>query len=290
MQSKLSGRFRRATVFAAVLLLSNALWGLCAGAEVPRRVVSANLCADQLLLALGDPDQVVSLSPYAKNPQMSFLADEARPFPTNRGSGEDLVRLQADLVLVGPYDSRYTRQLLATQKMEFMVLEPWSRFEDGRAQIRELANRLGHPGRGDHLIDEIGRAFDEVKNLARVGDRPLSNLVLHRRGYVFHAGITGEMADLAGFRDAAPLLGVKGAGFVQLEKLVANRPDYLIVAGNPADAEDQGEALLIHPALLKLFPLDRRMVLPDRLTICGGPSTPTLIRQFADEIKAKVHR
>ena len=31
----------------------------------PKRIVSFNLCADQLLLALADPAQIAGLSPYA---------------------------------------------------------------------------------------------------------------------------------------------------------------------------------------------------------------------------------
>src|SRR5450631_2007243 len=80
-----------------------------AAAAAPQRVVSANLCGDQLLLALADPDQIASLSPFAGDPDLSFLAERARAFPHNRGSVEDIIRLEADLVLIGPYDGSYAR-------------------------------------------------------------------------------------------------------------------------------------------------------------------------------------
>ena len=259
-------------------------------AEVAHRVVSANLCADELLLALADPEQIISLSPFAADPEMSFLADKAKRHPSNRGVGEDLVRLQADLVLVGPYDNRYTRDLLAAQGLRFLSLAPWASFADGQEQIRDLADRLGHPERGEALVAEIIRALDSIRGAARTNGQSLTSLILHRRGYIFHAGITGEIVELAGFEDAAPSLGVGEAGFVKLERLISHRPDYLIVADNSDLAVDQGQALLTHPALTEFFPLERRLVLPDRLTICGGPSTLALVKAFAAEIAKKIPR
>ena len=279
----------RSILVGALLTLSNSYQDL-SWADAPKRVVSANLCADQLLLALADPAQIVSLSPFAGDPQMSFMAEAAKAFPVNRGAGEALIVLQADLVLVGPYDNRYTRDLLAARKTEFLVLAPWESIAGGIVQIRDLAARLRQSAKGERLIADIEQSLEMVRGIAANVPGGPRSLVLHRRGYVFHAGVTGEILALAGLHDAAPELGVKGGGFVPLERLLVGRPDFLIVAGNAADAEDQGEAVLLHPALLNFFPLERRLVVPDILTLCGGPSTPVLAERIAAEIRRKVLR
>ena len=75
--------------------------------------------------------------------------------------------------------------------------------------------------------------------------------------------------------------GVTG-GVVPLEKLIAAPPDYLLVSSLAPPAEDQGSSLLAHPALAARFPPERRIALPERLTVCGGPSAsgcPRLARQ-----------
>ncbi|MBX9740123.1 MAG: ABC transporter substrate-binding protein [Beijerinckiaceae bacterium] len=272
--------------------------GLCAAAllsrsgvsaaDAPRRVVSANLCSDQLLLALADRKQIASLSPYARDHAMSHLAALAAPYDLNRGSGEDLIRLDADLVLIGPYDSRYTRALLAKRNLRFESLQPWSSLEEGKKQIRFLANMLGHGGRGEALIAEIERARARLAGLAARQGRAPSVLVLHRRGYVFHAGVTGELLAAAGFTNAAERIGLSGAGFVSLEAILTAKPDFLLVSDIIDGAEDQGQAFLQHPALERLYPASKRLVAPDRLTLCGGPSTPDLIDRLAAEIRAKV--
>ena len=53
---------------------------LAAAAEPPRRIVSFNVCADQLVVALADPAQIAGLSPYAADPAVSTVAEKARDF------------------------------------------------------------------------------------------------------------------------------------------------------------------------------------------------------------------
>lgn len=278
---------RNVTLLA--MLIVAAFTGMSAAAQtIPRRVASINLCTDELLLALADPAQIASLSPYARDPALSYLAERATAFPQNRGSGENIVELDADLVLTGPFDSRYTRELLAAKGLGFEIVKPWPDFPRGEAELRALALRLGHPERGEALIAAIENALAKLHDAAGGLTPPRTSIVVQRRGYVFHAGLTAEVAEIAGLRDAAPEAGISKSGFVSLEALVAARPDYLIVSDADQRAEDEGQALLVHPALEALYPPDRRLVVPDRLTLCDGPSTPALIATLGSEIRAKV--
>src|SRR4029079_12353654 len=85
--------------------------GLLAGAAnaaaAPKRIVSFNLCADQLVVALADPEQIAGLSPYSADARLSVVAEQARAFPRLDWSAESTVALGPDLVLVGPNDRRH---------------------------------------------------------------------------------------------------------------------------------------------------------------------------------------
>ncbi len=52
-------------------------------AKPPARVVSINLCSDQLLLMLARPEQIASVSRLALEPNSSYMASEAGRFPIN---------------------------------------------------------------------------------------------------------------------------------------------------------------------------------------------------------------
>lgn len=271
------------------VFLSAAAWLGCGAAfaqQAPRRVVSANLCADQLLLALADPQEIVALSALASDSSLSPVVEAARRFPAIRGSGEEIVQLSADLALIGAYDTPFTRILLAEKGVPTFELAPWSSLAEGRAQIRALAARLGHADRGEALVTQIDAAAARAQGAAQ---RPASFLMLHRRGYAPGAhSVTSEIARIAGMADVAPALGVARGGFVSIENVVAARPDFLIVADLDATAPDQGKELLLHPALAALFPPDRRLVSSDPMTLCAGPATPAAIDALAAEIRAKL--
>jgi iron complex transport system substrate-binding protein len=260
-------------------------------------LVSANLCADQLVLALADRDQIRSLSPFADDAKISFLAARAKSLPTNSGAAEELIRLSADLVLVGRYDNRLTKEFLADRGRPIAIVDSWVGLSETKSEITALAMRFGTPERGVALVADINRAMRRIEaqgaerqtklNGAQRQNRP-SFLILHRRGYVLHAGLAADIAGRAGLRNAAADVGLSDSGFADIERIVTARPDYLIVAKVNDRPEDQGEALLEHPALRHLYPDARRLVVPDALTICPGPAIPALIDRLADEIAAKV--
>ena len=251
----------------------------------PQRVVSINLCADQLLVALAAPDQIAALSPLSRNPSLSFVADQAKTLPIHRGRAEDLVKVGADLVLLGPYDNRYLKSFITEKGVPTLTLGHWTSLAQGRAEIQKLAQALGQVERGEALIAAIDQALADNRAIAKPG---LKSVMLHRRGYVSGGdSISAEIAASLGLHDAAPELGLPQGGFVPLEALIKTKPDFIVVSDPRMKAEDQGTALLQHPALRSLYPARKRLVLPDRLTICGGPATPDLIQTFASELRAK---
>src|SRR5262245_13426043 len=71
-------RYRRISRRTLLALVGIALASSMAGAaDAPKRIASFNVCADQLVLALADPDQIVALSPNARDPAISVMTKEA---------------------------------------------------------------------------------------------------------------------------------------------------------------------------------------------------------------------
>ena len=68
--ARMTSRMPSPLCLAFVLVFS----GMARAADAPRRVASFNLCADQLVVALADPEQITGLSPYAANPGLSIVA------------------------------------------------------------------------------------------------------------------------------------------------------------------------------------------------------------------------
>jgi iron complex transport system substrate-binding protein len=239
-------------------------------ADSPHRVVSFNLCADQLVLALADPGQIAGLSPYAADANVSVMADKAQRYPRLDWQAESTIALGPDLVLIGDTDRPVTKHILRAQGMRLHEITLIDDLATARWQIEDVAAVLGHPERGATLIAEIDAAR---ARLAAVPRPPFSTaLLVNRGGYT-----AGARSLAAALLEAAGLKPPPGApagygGYVPLERLLVLHPDVIVLNSVPRDAQDQGSYSLLHPALRALYPPERRLVLPTRYTLCGGPA------------------
>ena len=251
-------------------------------AETPHRVVSFNLCADQLVVALADPQQIAALSPYAADPALSAVADAAKAFPRLDWRAEGMLTLDPDLVLVGTDDRTATQRLLRRFGFRFFEVQLVSDFATARRQIAEVAALLGHPQRGTALI----AALDAAEQRLAVAPRPSlkTALILDRDGYT--QGSDSLVAALIASAGLLPPAGAPGGygGFVPLEKVLMLKPDVLVLRDPPRTASDQGALFLMHPALTALYPPRRRIALPTRYSFCGGPALVAAVNYLADEL------
>lgn len=262
------------TILAGGLVLAL----FCHGARIaradapPRRVVSFNLCADQLLLALADPSQIAGLSPYAANPALSVMKDAAAGHRQTDWDAESVVNLAPDLVLAGP-SNRPTRAMLDAMGIRVVEVKLIGNLAEARAQAREVGALIGHPERGEKLARELEQA--EARLAAAAVKPPLTALVVQRGGYSEGpASLVAGMLTIAGLRPPANSpVGFGGfGGFVSMEQLLIDGPDVLVLQDPPRDAGDQGALFITHPALLARYGANRRIDLPSRYTLCGGPA------------------
>ncbi len=256
----------------------------------PLRVVSLNLCTDQLLQTLADPEQIAGLSPLARDPSLSILASDAALRPRLAPSSEALMLIQPDLVLMGPYDPPLIRARLQQSGITLLTLPAWTNLPEGIEQIRSLAKTLDQIQRGESLIAEIETALHKShrKNL----DRTRTVLEIERRLYSpGHTSLISTLLTEWKIPNLSDDFGLAQGGFLALEKLVLHKPDRLIISNGSErvldmqqpQSDDLGLALLRHPSL-KAATLEM-ISIPARLTLCGGPATPVLIEHLSDALQ-----
>jgi iron complex transport system substrate-binding protein len=250
--------------------------------DPPRRIVSFNICADQLAVTLADPGQIAGLSPYATDPTLSAVAQEARVFRRVPWHAESVLPLDPDLILVGPRDRSVTRRLLTTLGFRVVQIDFVSTIGGAREQIRAVADLFGQPERGEILLARL----DAARRRLASAPRPPSSTAL----LVSHGGYAEGPASLAaGLLAEAGLTPPAGApagigGFVALERLVTMRPDVLVLHDPVGEPRDQGSVYLTHPAVRTLYPPSRRIILPGRYTLCGGPGLIAGLDHLADAL------
>lgn len=248
------------------------------------RLASINMCTDQLLVSIADPDQIAGLGPYARDAVRAWAAGRAENLPIFSGFADELLVARPDIVLGGRFSRRATMDILKAQGFRVESFDPAVTFDQVREQIRRVGALTGHPDRAEAHILALDAAIEATR--AAFAETGLRVLPLQRRGWASgRNSLVTELLMLVGANNAAAELGLTFGAQVKLEQVVKLRPDALLVSSSAANAEDQGRALLLHPAIAELYPPEKRLVLPERLTVCGGPMLADALRVLAGEIR-----
>jgi len=243
-------------------------------AAVPARVVSINLCTDQLAMMLADPGQLVSVSHLAQEPQSSSMVDEARAYPMNRGQVEQVFLMRPDLVLAGTYTQIATVDLLRRLGVAVVQVPPATSLAEAVEQIRVVGRALGHAERGDALAD----AFAAEIAAARFQGDSRSAAFYYPNGYTTGAGtLANEVLELTGFANIGADAGVTGGGILPLERLVMAGPE-LIITSERYPGASRSEEILAHPALKAVQEKAGVGLQSNADWVCG---TPHLMRAIA---------
>ena len=254
---------------------------LATPAQAELRALSINLCTDHLLAAVADPSQVLGFSPYFRNPTLSAGNAAFARTKLLSGTAEEVLVLRPDLVLAGRFTRRATREMLAAHGVRVETFDVVRTLDDARTQLRRAGRLLHQEPRAEAQVAAIDAAVLRARRAA--ASRTLRVLPLQRRGWV-----SGQDSLMTSLLAEVGLLNAAGSGAgsqMSLEAIVAARPDLLLVGRDDDRAEDQGRAFLLHPALARLYPPDRRITLPERLTVCGGPALAEALDRLAEAVE-----
>src|SRR6516164_10266126 len=148
-----------------IAVLAAALWltGAAAAQGPPRRVMSLNLCTDQLLLVLLPRERITSVSFLSLASQNALLTAEAAGVPVNYGSLEEVFAERPDLVIAGTATTATTRTLLNRSNIPLLQVSPAENFEQIRAVTRLVSRAVGEDAKGEALLAHMDATLAELK-------------------------------------------------------------------------------------------------------------------------------
>lgn len=249
------------------------------------RMVSMNVCTDQLLLTLADPEQILGLSRFSRDGWQAPHASDIGRYPVLSGGAEDVLLIKPDVVVASAFDKRSTRELLKAKGLHLEELPVPRTLDEAKLQIRDVGHITGHPDRAAAEIARLDAALARARNA--VAQRHYRVLPLSRRGWVAGSdSFVGSLLRETGLFNAAGDLGFSFGGFASLEAIVSLRPDFIVVSQAGNRASDDGQAFLLHPALERFYPPAKRIVIPEHLTECGG----VMLAEALDVLTAELKR
>ena len=208
-----------------------------ARADAPRRVVSMNLCTDQLAMMLADEGQLLSVSRIALDAHVSAMAERARAFRINRGQAEDIYLMQPDLVLAGEYTPSSTVEMLRGLGIRVEIFTITSSLDEVTQQLAKMGRVLHRDAQAAAMIREFNARRAAIEGDAQTRPRAI---FYHANGLTSGAGsLAHEILDLAGFTNAAIAAGYDWGRKLPLEVLALTNPD-LVITSTPYPGGSRG--------------------------------------------------
>lgn len=271
----------------AVLAVALAGVALADTPAKPQRIVSTNVCADQLVLALAGRARIVSVSRLAVEPQISNVAEAARGIPVNNARAEEIIDLAPDLVVGDVYTGAHANRLAQTIGVRVHVIGSGVSLEDVRDIIRGVADAVGERARGAAMIAEMDARIAQARALPGA---VISALVYEPNGVSSGNGtLTHDVLLTAGLRNLAPTLMPGSYGSVPLEAVIAAAPRLLILDDAYVGSSSRAQSILRHPAFRSLEGRSVLYAMPSRLWICPGPWIGEAVERLALE-RARIAR
>ncbi|HVL79133.1 MAG TPA: ABC transporter substrate-binding protein [Sphingomicrobium sp.] len=231
-------------------------------------IASLNLCTDEYLLLLARPSEIASVSYLSQDPLESPLWREARRHPANRGSIEQVLGHEPDLILTMGGGGRATSLIARRMNIRTLELAPTSSLDDVRTNLRAVAAALGDAERAQPWVDRL----EQLRRTAPNGAR--DTIFLSGGGQSLGANSPGaEWLRLAGLSQR-PLQGQRAS----LETLLARPPEVLVQSNYRVGQVSRGARWGDHPVVRNV--LARRLTTDGRAWTCLGPLLIAEIEQL----------
>jgi len=248
----------------------------------PQRIVSTNVCADQLVLLLANPAHVASISSLATDSQISNLADKARGYRVNHARAEEIIQLQPDLIVGDVQTGRHANRLAASIGVPVHLVAWPSSIADVEKIILDLGAALDEQDQARRIVASMQQGMGPAR------PQSVSAMVYEPNGLTTGPGsLSHDVLLRAGLSNSAASMGGGSYGAVPLERVIMSPPQLLILDDSYAGTSSRAQSLLRHPAFLSLGKRTSIYRIPSKLWLCPGPWVADAVSLLAAE-RAKV--
>jgi iron complex transport system substrate-binding protein len=276
----------------ALIFLAPATTAAADAQQRPQRIVSMNLCTDELLMRIVDPSRIASITYLSRQPLNAplGLGDTIAKIKVNHGLAEEVLMSKPDLIVTGSFSTMAATSLLRGLGQNIVTFDPEANFDDMRANIRKMGEAVGEPERAEQVIADFDARLAELQAQLPPGDKPIFadigvNNFMSGRDTLF-----AHVVNAGGWRTLGETLGYTGYTNIPLEHLLRTKPDLVSTATPWANPPSMSTQNLRHPALRNLVAHTPHITIPERYTTCGAPSVLGAVELLIEARKAHAKR
>ena len=228
------------------------------------RIVSLDFCADQYVLALANPEDILALSPDATK-SFSYLRERAVGYPTVRSSAEDVLLLDPDIVVRTYGGGAGATDLFERAGVDVVQIGYAARLDDVAMVTRQAARDLRAVARGEEIIAKLNNQRQAISDTQ--SDKKL--MYLTSKGAI--AGTQTIIDDLIVAAGHQNFQQRPGWSVAPMERLAYEQPD-IIAAGffETSDLVSDRWTPARHPVVKRALDNLQIIDVPGAWTACGG--------------------
>lgn len=268
------GRVLASTVASLGILLSLHLTNAADAETRPQRIVSINLCTDELLMRIVDPSRIASITYLSKQPINAplGLGDITSRLKVNHGLAEEVLLQEPDLILAGRYSATTAVSLLRRLGYKIITFDPELTLDDMRANIRKLGEAVGESARAEQVIADFDTRLAQLQAEIPADEKPVFADIGVNNYIAGENTLYTHIVNAAGYRTLGQALGFEGFRYVSLEQILSVEPALMSAATPWTNPPSMSTLALGHPALRKRMNDIPQVTIPERYTTCGAPS------------------
>jgi len=252
----------------------------------PQRIVAGSVLSAEVLLAIAPRERIAGVTFLAADARYSAVAGEVQGLPLVGADPEQMLAMRPDLVVTDAFTRAETRELLAHAGVPVARTRAVASFADVVADIR----LIGRAAACEEAAERAVRAFeDRLRALAARAPDVRGWRVLELDGALGTYGI-GSLPDVAvqasGAVDVAAEHGVGSYRTLDVETILAWRPDALLIGIDPGEERAADERLRQVPGLPLLPCVQRGRIVFVSHALLGSTSQHVL--DLAAELQARL--
>jgi iron complex transport system substrate-binding protein len=257
----------------------------------PQRIVSMNLCNDELLMRLVDPSRIASITNLSQEKvnEPVGLSAIAMKLKVNHGLAEEVLMAEPDLIVAGSFTTTTAVALLRKLGHEVVTFDPENNLEDMRANVRKMGKLVGEEAKAERIIADFDAKLKALQAQLPPNEKPAEQPVFADIAVNnFIAGndtFYAQVVNAGGWRTIGQALGYSGFRNVTLEELMKIRPALISTETPWTNPPSMSTLALGHPALQRIVNETPNVVIPERFITCGTPAVMGAIELLVAERK-----
>lgn len=233
------------------------------------KVVSISLCADQAVVTLLKKEQIVALSPQARDPKLSAVATQAYSLPVLPATAEAIILSGATTVVGTVWDNPRIFSIaekLGIQVVRMYTVDKLTAIVD---LLQSIATALGTIEQNSSTIIDLRNRLVSILESQLSSPPPVAAYCRPDGGSAGTGTFVDSVLTAAGFLNLAKILGYKGWNRLDLETLVMNKPDVIITTFFGYPTQSLSRRFSRHPVFQALQEHIPVIAVPSTLMTCG---------------------